>query len=45
MIPGKEKMFTTIPYRWTTIGSMDHLDAATGEFKDFNKKLHQAFLS
>jgi hypothetical protein len=26
------------PYRWTTVGSMDHLDAATlTEFQDFNK--------
>jgi predicted Zn-dependent peptidase len=33
-------MFTKHPYRWTTIGSMDHLDAAKlGEFKDFNKIL------
>jgi hypothetical protein len=29
------------PYRWTTVGSMDHLDAATlTEFQDFNKILH-----
>jgi zinc protease len=25
----KKNMFKNIPYRWTTIGSMDHLDAAT----------------
>jgi predicted Zn-dependent peptidase len=29
------------PYRWTTVGSMDHLDAATlTEFQDFNKKFY-----
>jgi hypothetical protein len=29
---GKEKkIFKNIPYRWTTVGSMDHLDAATLE--------------
>jgi hypothetical protein len=38
IIPGK-KIFTNHPYRWTTVGSMDHLDAATlTEFQDFNKK-------
>lgn len=37
----KEKMFTNHPYRWTTIGEMDHLDAATlAEFKAFNKKFY-----
>ena len=42
MIPEvKKKMFTKHPYRWTTIGSMDHLDAATlQEFQDFNKKFY-----
>jgi zinc protease len=42
MIPEvKKKMFTKHPYRWTTIGSMDHLDAAKlEEFKDFNKKFY-----
>jgi predicted Zn-dependent peptidase len=38
---GKEKCSQTIHYRWTTIGSMDHLDAAKlEEFKDFNKKFY-----
>jgi predicted Zn-dependent peptidase len=37
----KKKIFTNHPYRWTTVGSMDHLDAATlTEFQDFNKILH-----
>ena len=37
----KKKMFTNHPYRWTTIGSMDHLDAATlDEFEAFNKKFY-----
>jgi zinc protease len=42
MIPEvKKKMFTNHPYRWTTIGSMDHLDAATlEEFQAFNKKFY-----
>jgi predicted Zn-dependent peptidase len=41
MIPGKEKMFTKHPYRWTTIGSMDHLDAAKlREFKTSIEILH-----
>jgi zinc protease len=42
MIPEvKKKMFTKHPYRWTTIGSMDHLDAAKlEEFKEFNKKFY-----
>jgi len=34
-------LFKNHPYRWTTIGSMDHLDAATlEEFKEFNKKFY-----
>ncbi|MBK0370603.1 M16 family metallopeptidase [Flavobacterium agrisoli] len=37
----KEKMFEVHPYRWTTIGSMKDLDAATlDEFKAFNKKFY-----
>jgi predicted Zn-dependent peptidase len=37
----KKHMFTKHPYRWTTIGSMDHLDAATlEEFQAFNKKFY-----
>lgn len=37
----KENMFKKHPYRWTTIGEMDHLDAATlDEFKAFNKKYY-----
>jgi len=37
----KRNMFTNHPYRWATIGSMDHLDAATlKEFQDFNKKFY-----
>ena len=37
----KKQMFTKHPYRWTTIGSMDHLDAATlEEFQAFNKKFY-----
>jgi predicted Zn-dependent peptidase len=36
----KKKIFTNHPYRWTTVGSMDHLDAATlTEFQDFNEIL------
>jgi predicted Zn-dependent peptidase len=35
-----KKNVQNIPYRWTTIGSMDHLDAAKLEFKDFNKKFY-----
>jgi len=32
-------LFKKHPYRWTVIGSMDHLDAATlEEFRAFNKK-------
>lgn len=37
----KKNMFTNHPYRWATIGSMDHLDAATlEEFQAFNKKFY-----
>ena len=37
----KKNMFTKHPYRWTTIGEMDHLDAATlEEFQAFNKKFY-----
>ncbi|WP_274474086.1 M16 family metallopeptidase [Mangrovimonas aestuarii] len=37
----KENMFTKHPYRWTTIGEMEHLDAATlEEFQAFNKKFY-----
>lgn len=37
----KKNMFTVHPYRWATIGSMDHLDAATlEEFQAFNKKFY-----
>jgi zinc protease len=37
----KKLIFTKHPYRWATIGSMDHLDASTlKEFKDFNKKFY-----
>ncbi|MGO3183959.1 MAG: M16 family metallopeptidase [Aequorivita sp.] len=37
----KEKLFTKHPYRWTTIGEMEDLDAATlEEFKAFNKKFY-----
>ncbi|MCI4444343.1 MAG: insulinase family protein [Lentimicrobium sp.] len=37
----KENMFKKHPYRWTTIGSMKDLDAATlEEFKAFNKKFY-----
>jgi zinc protease len=37
----KEKMFTNHPYRWTTIGEMEHLDAAKlEEFQDFFKKFY-----
>lgn len=37
----KAKMFTNHPYRWTTIGSMEHLDAAKlEEFQAFNKKFY-----
>ena len=42
LIPSiKKEMFKNHPYRWTTIGSMDHLDAATlEEFQAFNKKFY-----
>ncbi|UYW00813.1 insulinase family protein [Flavobacterium agricola] len=37
----KKELFKKHPYRWTTIGSMDHLDAATlDEFLAFNKKFY-----
>ena len=37
----KKNIFKKHPYRWTTIGSMDHLDAATlDEFLAFNKKYY-----
>jgi predicted Zn-dependent peptidase len=37
----KKLIFTKHPYRWATIGSMDHLDASTlKEFQDFNKKYY-----
>ena len=37
----KKNMFKKHPYRWATIGSMDHLDAATlEEFQAFNKKFY-----
>lgn len=37
----KENMFKNHPYRWTTIGSMEHLDAATlAEFQEFNAKFY-----
>ena len=37
----KKNMFKNHPYRWTTIGSIDHLDAATlEEFQAFNKKFY-----
>jgi predicted Zn-dependent peptidase len=37
----KKHMFTKHPYRWTTIGSMEHLDAAKlEEFQAFNKKFY-----
>jgi predicted Zn-dependent peptidase len=36
-----KSMFKNHPYKWTVIGSMDHLDAATlDEFKAFNKKFY-----
>lgn len=35
----KKHLFEKHPYRWATIGSMEHLDAATlQEFRAFNKK-------
>lgn len=37
----KKNLFTKHPYRWSPIGSMDHLDAATlEEFQAFNKKFY-----
>ncbi len=37
----KKLIFTKHPYRWATIGSMDHLDASTlEEFQAFNKKFY-----
>ena len=37
----KENLFKKHPYRWATIGSMEHLDAATlEEFQAFNKKFY-----
>lgn len=37
----KQKLYTNHPYRWTTIGEMEHLDAATlDEFKAFNEKFY-----
>ncbi len=37
----KKNMFKKHPYRWTTIGSMAHLDAAKlEEFQAFNKKFY-----
>jgi zinc protease len=37
----KKNIFKNHPYRWTTVGSMDHLDAATlEEFQAFNKKFY-----
>jgi zinc protease len=37
----KENMFKAHPYRWQTIGSMEHLDAAKlEEFRAFNKKFY-----
>jgi len=37
----KKNIFKKHPYRWTTIGTMAHLDAATlEEFQAFNKKFY-----
>ena len=37
----KENLFYKHPYRWSPIGSMEHLDAATlEEFQAFNKKFY-----
>jgi zinc protease len=37
----KKRMFKNHPYRWTTIGAMEHLDAAKlEEFQAFNKKFY-----
>jgi predicted Zn-dependent peptidase len=36
-----KRIFYKTPYRWATIGSMNHLDAATlEEFQAFNKKFY-----
>jgi zinc protease len=36
-----KRLFTKHPYNWVTIGSMEHLDAATlQEFQAFNKKYY-----
>lgn len=41
MEPVKQNLYKNHPYRWTTIGSMEHLDAATlDEFKEFFKKFY-----
>lgn len=37
----KKNVFKNHPYRWTTIGAMEHLDASTlEEFQAFNKKFY-----
>lgn len=37
----KNNLFEKHPYRWSTIGSMEHINAATlQEFRDFNKKFY-----
>jgi len=37
----KKRLFTNHPYRWSVIGSMEHLDAARlEEFRAFNKKFY-----
>ena len=37
----KKHLFSKHPYRWTTIGEMEHLDSATlDEFLGFNKKFY-----
>jgi predicted Zn-dependent peptidase len=37
----KKNIFTKHPYRWSPVGSMEHLDAAKlEEFKAFNKKFY-----
>ena len=37
----KKNLFVNHPYRWTTIGSMEHLDASKlEEFQAFNKKFY-----
>ncbi|MEJ2163834.1 MAG: pitrilysin family protein, partial [Robiginitalea sp.] len=37
----KKNLFKVHPYRWTPIGSMEHLDAATlEEFRAFNEKFY-----